>query len=70
MATTASSSSCAARSSRATRCSTPIRRHLKETCDHHGGVGWVIGLDDRQPYRVLELREPQRIVIDVRHNGR
>jgi hypothetical protein len=42
--------------------------HLKEYCDHHGGVGWAIGLDQRRAYRVLELGDPQRLVIDIRHD--
>jgi hypothetical protein len=41
--------------------------HLRETCDHHGGVGWVIGLNDRTAFRVLDLDGPQRLVIDIRH---
>jgi hypothetical protein len=40
--------------------------HLREVCNHHGTVEWVIGLAARGPYRVLALDGPPRLVVDVR----
>ncbi len=45
-------------------------RNLKQlvlTCDFEGKVGFVIGLDSKKPYRVVELQNPTRLVIDVRN---
>jgi hypothetical protein len=36
-------------------------------CDFEAQVEWVLGLRSPEPYRVLELREPTRLVLDVRH---
>jgi hypothetical protein len=40
-------------------------RTLQETCDLDGDVTWVLGLAERTTYRVFELRNPPRIVVDV-----
>lgn len=39
---------------------------LRLTCDFEGQVEWVLGLNSPEPYRVLELSNPARIVVDVR----
>ena len=44
----------------------PLLRELKLTCDFEGEVEWVLGVRAPNPYRVLELREPTRLVVDVR----
>jgi len=41
-------------------------RELQETCDLEGDVTWVLGLAGRRGYRVFELANPPRIVVDVR----
>lgn len=45
----------------------PLLQELKQTCDFEGEVTWVLGVKQPRPYRVLELRSPSRIVVDVRH---
>ncbi|ADO75596.1 AMIN-like domain-containing (lipo)protein [Stigmatella aurantiaca] len=46
----------------------PSLQALKLICDFEAEVIWVLGTPQaRQPYRVLELREPTRLVVDVRH---
>lgn len=42
---------------------------LESTCDFEAVVSWVLGLRSPEPYRVLELQDPPRLVIDVRHPG-
>lgn len=45
----------------------PVVRELARTCDFEAVVTWVIGASGPNPYRVLELGGPPRLVIDVRH---
>jgi hypothetical protein len=47
--------------------SLPLLQELELTCDFEGEVTWVLGNARPQPYRVMELREPTRLVVDVRH---
>jgi hypothetical protein len=45
-------------------------RNLKQlvlTCDFEGNVDFVFGLDSKKPYRVVELQNPTRLVIDVKN---
>lgn len=42
---------------------------LESTCDFEGYVTWVIAVGAPEPYRVLELADPPRIVVDVAHAG-
>jgi hypothetical protein len=42
-----------------------ILRELELTCDFEAETVWVLGLDSQKPYRVLELSDPPRIVVDV-----
>ncbi|RKH54537.1 AMIN-like domain-containing (lipo)protein [Corallococcus llansteffanensis] len=45
----------------------PSVLELERLCDFEGEVTWVLGTARRAPYRVLELREPTRLVLDVQH---
>ncbi|NNF58491.1 MAG: hypothetical protein HKN04_09635 [Rhodothermaceae bacterium] len=45
----------------------PLLRDASMTCDFEGYVTWVLGLDAAIPYRVLELTDPARLVLDVQH---
>ena len=38
---------------------------LKSTCDFEGYVTWAIGLSAEADFRVIELTEPYRLVVDV-----
>ena len=44
----------------------PLLRELKLICDFEADVSWVLGLSRPNRYRVLELSNPPRIVIDVK----
>jgi len=41
-------------------------RELRSTCDFEGQVEWVLGVAAPNPFRVLELSDPARLVVDVR----
>ncbi len=45
----------------------PALKELTIICDFEAQVEWVLGLTGRTPYRVLELEQPPRLVLDVRH---
>lgn len=45
----------------------PNIERLLMICDFEAQVEWVLGLAARTPYRVSELSEPPRLVVDVRH---
>jgi hypothetical protein len=40
---------------------------VERTCDFEAVVTWVLGTRSPKRYRVLELSDPSRVVIDVRH---
>jgi hypothetical protein len=40
---------------------------LTSVCDFEGQVEWVAGVRSPSGYRVSELRDPARLVVDVRH---
>ncbi len=42
-------------------------RELVLTCDFEGQVEWALGIAGQVPFRVFTLREPVRLVVDVRH---
>lgn len=44
----------------------PVLRALALTCDFEGTVTWVLGLAAPNRYRVFELSDPARLVVDVR----
>lgn len=45
----------------------PVLRELQSTCDFEGEVEWVLGVSSPNRYRVLELTNPARLVIDIKH---
>lgn len=45
----------------------PVLRELESTCDFEGNVEWVLGVAHPNRYRVMELHDPARLVVDVRH---
>ncbi len=44
-----------------------VLQELKLICDFEGEVTWVLGNSSPKKYRVMELREPTRLVVDVQH---
>jgi hypothetical protein len=44
----------------------PVLVALALTCDFEAQVEWVAGLRSRRGFRVLELAQPPRLVVDVR----
>jgi hypothetical protein len=46
----------------------PNLRQLVLTCDFEAQVEWVLGVRSPNRYRVLELRAPTRLVVDVRND--
>ena len=49
------------------RLNCPNLWQLVTTCDFEGKVEFVAGLDVKRPYRVVELQNPTRLVIDIKH---
>jgi hypothetical protein len=45
----------------------PIVREAELTCDFEAVVTWVLGVTSPNRYRVMELTEPTRLVVDIRH---
>lgn len=45
----------------------PIVKDLKITCDFEAEVTWVMGVSSPNRYRVLELSNPTRLAIDIKH---
>ncbi len=45
----------------------PVIEELELTCDFEGENTWVLGVKNPNKYRVLELKEPTRLVVDVQH---
>ncbi|HEY0095135.1 MAG TPA: hypothetical protein VGB96_12455, partial [Archangium sp.] len=45
----------------------PVIEELELTCDFEGEATWVLGVKKPNKYRVLELKEPTRLVVDVQH---
>lgn len=44
-----------------------VVKELKATCDFEAEVEWVAGLASPNKYRVRELKNPTRLVVDVKH---
>jgi hypothetical protein len=44
-----------------------VLRELELTCDFEAQVVWVLGVSKPNPYRVLTLNDPLRLVVDVKH---
>ncbi len=45
----------------------PIVRDLRLTCDFEAEVTWVAGVASPNRYRVIELKDPTRLAIDIKH---
>lgn len=45
-----------------------IIKDLKLICDFEAEVEWVLGVSSPNKYRVLELKNPTRLVVDIKHN--
>lgn len=45
----------------------PIIRDIKLTCDFEGEVEWVMGVSSPNHYRLIELKDPTRLAIDIKH---
>ncbi len=46
----------------------PIVKDLKITCDFEAEVTWVMGVSSPNRYRVIELSNPTRLVVDIKHD--
>ncbi len=44
-----------------------IIKELKLTCDFEAEVAWVLGVSSPNHYRVLELKNPTRLAIDIKY---
>lgn len=45
----------------------PNLLEIKSTCDFEAQVEWVAGVSSPNAYRVIELKEPTRLAIDIKH---
>lgn len=45
----------------------PVLKELKLICDFEAHIEWILGLSSPNRYRVLELSNPPRLVVDIRH---
>ena len=45
----------------------PVVKMLKLTCDFEANLTWVAAVASPNAYRVTELNEPTRLVVDVQH---
>lgn len=45
----------------------PSLRQLVDVCDFEGNVEWVLGLGNPGRFRITELPNPPRVVVDVKH---
>jgi hypothetical protein len=44
-----------------------VAQELVRTCDFEGEVTWVVGVARPNPYKILALSGPSRLVIDIAH---
>lgn len=47
----------------------PAVAEARQICDDAGLVEWLLGVSDSSSVRVLEMRDPPRLVVDVAHPG-
>lgn len=47
----------------------PVLLEIELTCDFEAVVTWVLGVSSPNRYRAVELDDPPRLVIDVRHSS-
>ncbi|WP_434386180.1 AMIN-like domain-containing (lipo)protein [Melittangium boletus] len=52
---------------RARKPALPMLAEMKLTCDFEGEVSWVFGVKEPRSFRVLELKAPARLVVDIQH---
>jgi hypothetical protein len=45
----------------------PVMKEAKLICDFEADVEWLVGVGKPNKYRVLELLNPSRLVIDIKH---
>jgi hypothetical protein len=45
-----------------------VLKEIKRTCDFEGTVTYIVGVTSRNKLRLLELRDPSRLVIDIRND--
>ena len=57
-------------SDRERRLSLPVLKELEITCDFEAEVAAVLGVSSPNRFRVLNLSDPARVVIDVKHKNR
>lgn len=46
-----------------------VLRELEQTCDFEAQVEWVLGVSSPNRYRVIELSNPTRLVVDIKRKG-
>lgn len=51
---------------RARKTDLSVLKEMKSTCDFEAEATWVLGLSSMRPYRVLELSNPSRLVVDIK----
>ena len=44
-----------------------IIKELRSTCDFEAEVAWVAGVASPNKYRVIELTDPTRLAVDIKH---
>jgi hypothetical protein len=49
------------------RLALPVLKELESICDFEAEVSWALGLASTNRYRVMELSNPARLVVDVKH---
>ena len=47
-----------------------IIKEMKSTCDFEAQVEWVLGVASPNKYRVLELKNPTRLAVDIKHQNK
>lgn len=45
----------------------PVLAELELTCDFEAVVTWILGVESPNRYRIRELSNPPRLVVEVRH---
>lgn len=48
----------------------PVVLEIVRTCDFEAVVTWVVAVGSPEPFRLLQLDDPARIVVDIRHPTR
>lgn len=45
----------------------PVIKEIKITCDFEAEVTWVLGVASPNAYRVIELKNPTRLAVDIKN---